>query len=71
MSEAALKSQAGSESPSDRVSYFEQNIFAFSPFGTLATSLLILGGFVGSFVLACAIDGHAAARILKNGIVVG
>ncbi|MBV9330277.1 MAG: hypothetical protein JOZ55_01860, partial [Alphaproteobacteria bacterium] len=55
----------------DRVSYFEQNIFAFSPFGTLATSLLILAGFVGSFVLACAIDGHAAARIVRNGIVVG
>jgi hypothetical protein len=54
----------------DRGSYFEQRIFAWSPFGTLLTSLLILALFAGAFLATMAIDGRPAFALANGALVV-
>jgi hypothetical protein len=46
---------------------FEQALYAASPFGTLATTLLVFGLLVASFALALVIDGYPALTRTAHG----
>lgn len=59
MSEAVLLAESPENLKEiDRGSYFEQRLFAYSPFGTLATTLIIFTLFAVTFVAAMSFDGR-------------
>ena len=66
MTDAAIPATLDSEKERDRHSYLEHRIFAYSPFGTLATSLLIFVGFAVAFVAAMSIDGRAIYAVVRG-----
>jgi hypothetical protein len=70
MSDAALINEQVLIKRQDRHSYFEQQVFAFSPFGILVTATLLFALFAGSFVLVSAIDGKVALSLARNGLTI-
>ena len=56
---------------SDRRAYFEQRIFVFSPFGTLATALIIFGVLAGSFLIAWSLSGRPFVAVAGGKLVIG
>jgi hypothetical protein len=70
MSDATLRSALDDQRRLDRSSYFEQRLFAYSPLGTLATSICIFGLFAGTFLLASALDGHSPLSFAHDELIV-
>lgn len=54
----------------DRTSYFEQRVFAWSPFGVFVTSACIFAVFAGTFLIAMAIDGRTSFSLSHGALVV-
>jgi hypothetical protein len=54
----------------DRSSYFEQRLFAFSPFGTFWTTVFIFVLFAGLFFVAMAVDHKQAFAWTSSGLQV-
>lgn len=70
MSDAALSTALDRLRRLDRASYFEQRLFAYSPFGALATSFCIFAAFVGTFLMASALDGRHALSFARDQLIV-
>ncbi len=71
MSEAAPEDIAHALAASDRHAYVEQRIFVYSPFGTLATALLIFAVLAGSFAVAWEISGRPFLIATDTRVYVG
>lgn len=56
---------------SDRQAYLEQRLFVLSPFGTLATALIIFIVFAGTFAIAWQASGRPFVAMVNGRIVVG
>jgi len=70
MSNLALPLTAESLKRRDRHSYFEQRLFAWSPFGTFWTAVLIFAVMAGLFIAAMGFDGRRAFAWTKSGLFV-
>src|SRR5258706_14045190 len=54
----------------DRKSYFEQRLYAFSPFDDLATTFCIFAAFAVAYFLAATFDGRGALSFARNGLTI-